>query len=70
MPRGGHREGAGRKSRIGEGLTKKHSITLPIEWWDYAQSENVGDGNLSAGVLAALKLHAASQRAQRKAKTG
>jgi len=70
MSRGGYREGAGRKSRIGKQLVTKRSITLPPEWWDYALAEHVGNGNASAGVLAALKQHANQTGKKRKAKTG
>jgi len=55
--RGGKREGAGRKS-IGSARTESHSITLPPELWEYAASEDLGDGEYSAGVREALSFYA------------
>ncbi|MCC6798292.1 MAG: hypothetical protein IT366_24475 [Candidatus Hydrogenedentes bacterium] len=66
---GGKRQGAGRP-RIGEEPSRKHSVTLPGEWWDYAQSLDVEQGSISAGIREALKFHAEQHPKRKRAKTG
>lgn len=54
---GGKRPGAGRKC-IGNARTEPRTISLPPELWEYTLIEELGDGEYSAGVRAALVFHA------------
>jgi hypothetical protein len=50
-PRGGKREGAGRKARLGERLTR---ITVALTQAQIGRLKALGNGNASAGVRALL----------------
>jgi hypothetical protein len=53
-PRGGKREGAGRKARLGERLTR---VTIGLTEAQIERLKQLGDGNISAGVRVLMEQH-------------